>query len=108
MEFEPNEEIVHQFQVPDPEFGSYMAAELDKCDAIGNEISKLKYKVRAMEAQAHYLSATVWQQFWDKFPGNHPTDFKQNIDKMKFDTKSHTVYLTKMTQAPVDRLGKQD
>lgn len=96
MEFSEHEELVHQFAIPDLEFGSMMATELGNVDKIEVEIIKLEKKASILRAQAHFMGGTMWERFFEKYPNNHPTDFKEKKpNTMRFDSESHTVYLLK-------------
>jgi hypothetical protein len=99
VDLEEHEQVIHSFVVPDLEFGSLMATELKKVDSIEAEIAKLNNKLNVMKAQAHYIGGTVWQNFFDKYPNNHPTDFKgKGVNSVRFDTDSHTVFLIRNTK----------
>lgn len=95
MDLADYEEVVHKFDIPDVEFGSYMATELKKVDAIDAEIAKLIKKLEIMKAQAQYIGGSTWEAFFAKYPGNHPTDFgrAKGVNSIRFDVDSHSVYL---------------
>ena len=97
MHLEENEKVVQEFEVKDLEFGSFMATEHAKVVELGKQISKAKDKISLLLAQNQFISGSMWNAFFDKYPEMHPSNFETGVDRCNYDPEEHKVYMVKFT-----------